>query len=156
MQAWNAVAVFCEDIREETRNLNSLMGVFPDNMNVPKIPGAFSKIGFYARVHVNAKADVGAISVYLRLPDGHEDSLQTVAADLVKKEQKKSRENQRPNAGFIVQGILNGLPITQEGQLQLIVRVGDEETVAGVLALKLDQSVRDSTASQSPNAVPKP
>ncbi len=153
MHHWHAVGVFCEDIREETRNLISLMGIMPDNINVPKIPGRFPRLGVYARVHVNADAtDIGEIKLRLRFPDGSEDSMEGFTRDVIRAEQTKAKATGKPFAGFGIQMMTTGLPIKSEGLLQLIVSVGSEETVAAMLYVKTTSTSSEQPASQSQSA----
>ena len=155
MQSWNAVGVFCDDFREEARNLHSVMGIYPDNINVPKIPGTFARLGMYLRIHVKVDANIGEFGIFLRLPDGREETLEGFGAEFIRAEVDKARADGRPTAGFIWQTVAQGLTITEPGTIQLLVRMGGEETIAAVLRVALNPSVSTASpppASQSPNA----
>jgi hypothetical protein len=43
-----AMGVFCDDIREEVQGMHSLVGIYPDNVNVPVVPRMMPKLGLYA------------------------------------------------------------------------------------------------------------
>lgn len=46
-----AIALFCEDIREEKSGAETLIGLFPDNVLVPTIPSALPRLSIYIRYH---------------------------------------------------------------------------------------------------------
>ena len=147
MRQWHAIGIFCEDIREEARSLHTLLGIMPDRMKVTKIPGGFSKLGMYVRVHVPVETDVGAIDVTIRLPDETESTLAGFTVDQVKEEQQKARENGMLHAGFIMQLVGAGIPIKQAGRLDLVVSVGGDKCVCGSLRIFQDEATSSATAS---------
>src|SRR5947199_412358 len=75
MQSRHAIGIFCEDIREEKNEVYSLIGVMPDNINVPATPGMLPKLAIYARFHVPPTLNVGAIDLKLRFANGVEVAL---------------------------------------------------------------------------------
>src|SRR4051794_14344887 len=127
MQSWNAIGLFCDDIREENR---TLLGIFTDHLALGRLPGALPKMGIYVRVHVAADAPPQRISVHLVSPDNSTE-LGGFDLDFVKRTQEDSRRNEMPLAGFIVTAIAAPMIFSQAGQIHLVARFGDEETICG-------------------------
>ena len=136
MRTWQALGVFCEDIREEKQG-SSLMGVMPDNVAVGSIPGAFPKIGIYVRCQVSPSTDAGEITVKVRYSDGSESELGGFDADLVRKTQQAAIETGIPWAGFIVSALASPFPIQKSGIVQVLANFAGEEVVCAALNIKL-------------------
>jgi len=151
MRSWHAIGIFCEDIRQEKTG-QSLMGIWPDNVNVPEAPGVFPRIGVYVRVHVEPSANVGAISGRLRFPDGSHHELGAFDLNLVKKTQEESRQKDAPWAGFVLTALAYNFPIQAEGRLLLLARIGDDEVVCGSLNVRVGTDANPSGDPSHPSA----
>jgi hypothetical protein len=139
MRPWHAVALFCEDIRDEQGPKKSLMGVLPDNLTVPETPGALPKLGIYVRINLDPSTkDVGEIAVKLRFADGTENSLGGFDADTVKRSLLDARSKGAPWCGFVLTALAIPFPVTNSGQILAVALVGDEEVVCGGLNILLE------------------
>ena len=69
MRDWNAVCLFCEDVRE--KHGDTLLGIFPDNINVADIQHHL-RLGVYVRIHINVDSKIQSISAKLRTTTGEE------------------------------------------------------------------------------------
>lgn len=136
MPPWQAVGLFCEDIREEKSGQDTLVGILPDNVNLTKIPGVIPKLCLYVRVHVDLEADITAIVASLRFPDGTEQSLGSFDSDFIKKTQKEAREKGAPFAGFIAKGIGGPLNVSVPGQILAIAKIDNEEVVCAFVNIQ--------------------
>jgi hypothetical protein len=154
---WSAVGLFCEDVRDEAHSRHTLLGVLPDNMDVPKFPGTLNKLGVYVRVHIDATADVGPLEVRIKVFDNDEQVLGGFDAESIKKQQEIARGNQTPTAGFIISAVAGRIPIARPGRINLIAQVGEESIVCGSLRLFTSSSSSDPAqpASQSAPASPE-
>jgi hypothetical protein len=148
---WNIVGLFCEDIREEKSGQHTLIGIMPDNMAVPHMPGAIPKLGIYARCHVDPNVDVGSISLKLKFPDGEEAPLSNFDEAAVKKVQTDTRVKGTPLSGFLLIGLLGMLKLPAPGRVLAIVTIGGQEVVAAAINFELTpEATADATASQPP------
>jgi hypothetical protein len=66
------VALFCSDVRQEKGGTETIVGVLPDNVNLPSIPGPFAQICVYVRMHMRPSFRPAQIISRLMLPDGSE------------------------------------------------------------------------------------
>jgi len=149
MRSWHAVGLFCEDIRQE-RSGQSLMAIWPDNLHVPVIPSTIPRLSVFVRINVDPLANIGSISVVLRLFDGSENRIGGFTEENVKDTQKSSRDSDLPWAGFMISAVAFGFQINSTGKLLLVVRVGDEEVICGALNIVGGSSATSSTSSVQP------
>src|SRR4051794_5934383 len=70
MPEWSAIALFCEDIREEKTGQDTLIGILPDNVRVPSFPGAMPKVCVYLRINLPRDTAIRRAKSRLDLPDG--------------------------------------------------------------------------------------
>jgi hypothetical protein len=130
------------------------MGIMPDKLNVPAIPGFFSKLGIYVRIHVRTDATTTGIRVRLMLPDGTEKHLETFSETYVQTELTKALAQGRPYIGFLIQSTATMLPLTRTGRLNLMVDIGGEEILAA--SLEVATQAKTSTVSAQPSAQSPP
>ena len=149
-QPWNIVGLFCEDIREEKTG-HTLLGIFPDNMNVASLPGALPKLGIYIRCHIDPLLEIKSLSAKLRFVDGEETQLASFDEATIKKTQADTREKGTPLAGFIMLAVAMMVQIKAAGRLLVIVNVGDTEILAGSLNIEVDPASLAATASPPPS-----
>src|SRR5215208_8095167 len=74
MQPVSAVAIFCEDIREEQSGQNTIVGTLPDNLVVQAPPTGTPS---------TASAVMGKLAVYLRINFDIDDKPQEVTIKLL-------------------------------------------------------------------------
>jgi hypothetical protein len=149
-QPWNIVGIFCEDVREEKTG-HTIIGIFPDNMNVPALPGALPKLGIYIRCHVDPSAEIKGLSAKLRSVDGEEIQLAAFDEAAIKKTQAETREKGTPLAGFIMIAVAMMVQVRQPGRMIAIVNVDDTEVIAASLNLQVDPTIPVATASPPPS-----
>src|SRR6476660_6182815 len=103
----SAVAVFCQDKREEKAETVTLVGIFHDNISVPSIPFTFPKLAIYARILFSV-SDEPPASASLRLvrPDGTEMVMVNFATDFIRKGREQAVAKGGVTAGLIGTAIM--------------------------------------------------
>jgi len=144
MHEWNAVGLFCDDIREENR---TLVGIFPDRLAFSTLPAVLPKMGIYVRVNVNANAEARDISVRLRWSGG-EHNLGHFPSDFVRNAQLEILTAELPLAGFVVTAMASPMQFNAPEQFLLLVRFGDEERICGNMLIVQSEAQAIATAPQ--------
>lgn len=152
MSDWSAVGFFCDDIRQELNNIDSLIGVMPDNVAIPSVPVMMPKLGIYTRIHLAAtNADVKRISVRADFFDGaHHQELGAFDEEAVTLEKESAAKKGAPVIGFIFRAILSPLHIPKYGRVRLWARINDDEFICGSLNFEPAASA-GSGASRPPS-----
>jgi hypothetical protein len=145
---WNIVGVFCEDIREEKTG-HTIIGIFPDNLEVPQMPGALPKLGIYVRCHLDPAADVGEVSLKMKFPDGQEVPLAKFDEAAVKKTQADTRAKGTPLCGLVLIAVAGMVQLREPGRILAIVTIRDEEVLAAAIHFQL-AATPSPTASLPP------
>lgn len=131
------IAMFCSDVRSEKGGTETLVGVFPDNVTLPNIPGAFTQMSVYVRMHIRPTFHPKQIITRLFMPDGSELEHSEMAMDLVERAREKAIANNASYLGVIARFTVAPMRIAQEGRLQVIVSVDGRDHVAGALNCRL-------------------
>jgi hypothetical protein len=132
----SCIALFCDDIREEKANRETLVGVYPDNVNLPGLPGSFPKICIYLRVNVRLGFDPGKIIATVMLPGNVELVREEVGADVVASSQQKAKDTNAFYAGLKAKIVLSPLKVDQAGRISVIVTAAGKDHIAGALNLR--------------------
>ena len=143
---WHAVGVFCDDVRPENEGRMSVMGIMPDNADVPGFPFLLLRLGAYVRVHVLPTSNINQIEVVIRFPTGQEQTLGTFDAVQIEKSKAEAKESGANWCGFITAAVAGNVTIPESGILRLVAKVGNEESICGSLNLRL-AATSSSTAS---------
>ena len=136
MQPISAVALFCEDIRDEKSGAQTLIGIFPDNADVPAFPCTFSRLGLYLRIHIDPAFDPHSLSLVLRMPSGQEQVVAELGRELIDKGRREAEDSQSPLIGFISRTIVRDFTISGPGRIAAVVKVGEREILAGALNIQ--------------------
>jgi len=150
MRDWNAVCLFCEDVREEKHG-DTLLGIFPDNINVTAIPSAMPKLGVYVRIHINVDSKIQSISAKLRTSTGEEMPFGGFDAAKIKNTLAESSQKGAPTAGFIIRGTAVNFPIKTAGRSSMLVKIDDEEIICGSMNFQVGPNP-SATASPQPSS----
>lgn len=134
MRGWSAVGLFCEDIRQEINGIETFVGVLPDNLAIPAVPGMMPKLGIYTRVHITPDFDVKKISVRVDFFNGKRlQDLGSFNEEAINREKASARETGSPLIGFIFRATISPAPVTEFGRILLWVKIDDEEWPCGGL-----------------------
>jgi hypothetical protein len=131
MPRWDAIGFFCEDIRQETNGVETIIGVMPDNVAVEGA-GIMPKLGMYVRIHVTPDIDVQGISASVDFFDGeHRQLIGAFSRDQIETEKENARNSGSSLIGFIIRGLLTPFPVPHLGPVRLKAKVGEEEIICG-------------------------
>jgi hypothetical protein len=154
MQPVSAVGLFCEDIREEKSNQDTLVGILPDNVNIvsgrqpsggmPPLP----KLALYLRVHFDVADKPKEISVKLINTDSTIIMTGRWEPDLIEKAFNDAKNNQLPTVGFIQKMVIAPFPVTVPGKVLAVAIVNGVEHIAAVINV----TVHGATASGPPTS----
>jgi hypothetical protein len=146
----NAVAVFCEDIRQEASGQLTLVGTMPDTIKLSRLPGMMPKLGVYLRFHITASEKpksvsakfVGANSSQFKEMNWNEDAINRAFTAL---------SEDIPFAGFMGRAVRAPAKVTEVGFLGVVVVIDGKEHMAGGLKF----IGLSPTASEQPAAQPE-
>ncbi len=133
----SCMALFCDDIREEKGGTHTVVGVYPDNINIAKIPGNLAKLWVYIRIYIRPGFDPGKIVTRLLMPNGEEVAREEADGTIVENSVRRATEAGAPYAGIIARVVLYPFRIKQAGRIQAIVTAGGRDYIAGALNLRL-------------------
>jgi hypothetical protein len=133
-----AIALFCDDIREEKAGTVSVIGIYPDNITVQKAPLMLPKCGIYVRLNIRLEeTPPERISLRLVHADGTEFPLTTFNVEMMEKARAESQAMGAANAGLISTALLAPFPIKQLGRINVVVKIDNEESVCGTLNVQV-------------------
>lgn len=133
MRGVQAFALFCDSVRDEKTSTQTIVGVYPDNLNVAKVPAVIARLAIYIRIMVDPDIDPDSMALWVVFPDGAERNVQTIEPDVISTARTKARENEMPYAGLLTNITFPNFPIMQFGRVKVLLRAGEEEIVCGAL-----------------------
>lgn len=136
----NAVAMFCEDIRDEVSGQHSIIGVFSDNLKVSTIPGVMPKLGVYVRIHLDVACEPSELMIILLDAENNLIGDNIFTAELVARTLEDAKKTNKKVAGFFSQMVAGQMPIKQAGPIECHLRFNNETRFLGSLNLVLDQA----------------
>ena len=145
MPAFSAVAIFCEDIREEKSGQDIIIGTMLDNVHVQGLAnppaGALpmlARLGTYLRIHFPTEgAEPKEVSAKLIDAHGALMTHTTWPNAIIQKAFSDSKTNQMPLVGLIMKAIVGPLPIAAPGKITVVVTVDGQELIAGAVNIVL-------------------
>src|SRR5262245_11854322 len=131
MQPFSAVAIFCEDIREEASGQNTIVGTLPDTLVLTgALPGHANdkvnlpRLGLYLRLNFDAQGDKPKqLSVKLINTNSQAIPLQGWSNETIEKAFADSRSNGTPLVGLILKMVVTPFVFPGAGRLALVVNV---------------------------------
>jgi len=154
MHSFSAIAIFCEDIREEVLGTNTIVGVLPDNMRVAALPGSIPKLGLYVRINIDPNSDLEPISVRLVYPNGEEREVIRFTDSLIQRAKSQTLESGGTLAGIISKTVFSDFALREVGRIRALVKVGDREVVAGSLNVKIAEATSPTASEPQPAQFP--
>jgi hypothetical protein len=157
---FTAMALFCEDIRDEAGGTNTLVGVLPDNIRIGAPPpevgvAALAKLGFYSRVHVPIDTPgVEPLEIILT-NGGDEQVLSTMSVEFIENALNQARGNGSPHAGLITRVVVAPFAVLETKTVSLVARTPTKRVLAASMNIDLAQPSPVEVAS-SPTASPPP
>ena len=145
----SVITFFCDDVREEKSGMDTLIGIYPDNINAPSFPFSFPKLAIYTRLNIDIEDSLGDIKISVSIPGSKTTILSTLSAEYASKSQADASQNNSPMVGLISKAIAISLSISEPGQLRTTVTIGEEKYVGGVLNIRQVPSPADPTDEPS-------
>jgi hypothetical protein len=142
------VAVFCEDIREETAGTHSLVGVMPDNINLqangPSEAGMslmFPKMGIYLRINLDRSIPpTSPVAARLTIPGAPALALGEIGMELIERAYAEGAENNLPVVGLIFKTVLSPVQLREPGVITVHASIDGHEHICGALNLIISAS----------------
>jgi hypothetical protein len=133
------VSLFCEDIRQEKSNVDTLIGIFPDNISVAQTPGVMPKCCLYVRGHFPVAHPPAKVEVRLAVPwEAHTIHLGQIEAPVIHAAVANAKEKEDRWIGLIFKAQFLNFPIPQPGRIFVIVSTGTKEFLTGTLRVVTD------------------
>lgn len=145
----SAIALFCQDIREEKAGTVTIVGIFPDNISVAKIPFVFPKMAIYARLSFTFAEKPNEIALRLVAADGSETQLSVFDKDILRKGREEGQLRGGVHAGYVGTAILAPFFVAQAGRMNVVARIDDVDTICGTFNIHITD---DDSASPSSSA----
>jgi len=148
------VGFFCEDIRQETTGTETIVGALPDNMNVPSVPGIFSKLAVYLRVQIDLNEAPDSIIATLKTPWGETFKLGEADKKILDEALQGAKDSNLPIAGVVIRALFAPFPVQDYGLMTAVAEVGGVERVCALLNIK--PTTPAPTASAQPASQSQP
>lgn len=144
MSEISAIGLFCEDIREEKSGTDSLIGVLPDNMNIPQANVVMPKLCAYVRINFRPDYDPGEVAVILRFPDGSTSKPSVLGGETLQRARNDALKSGSPFVGVITKYVMTPYHIRDLGRVEAIVRHRLEEKVCGAINFRILENAGSS------------
>lgn len=132
-QALSATSVFCEDIREEVGGSTTVVGVMPDNLEVPSFPGMIPKLGIYTRLVIDLDASLEDIDLLVRRPSDDDIRIATFSKELIASAVEDAKRLGTPIVGLVSHAIASPFPMNQAERVIIVVSFNGTEIISGSL-----------------------
>jgi len=164
----NVVGVFCEDIREEKSGQSTLIGILPDNINVPPPPpptagraptGLIPKMGLYVRINLNLdEDDPGETTLKLLFQDGREIVLGIISPEIFIRSKAEAKSKGLPVAGILSSAVITPFPAPNPPTLvTAVLDTKNGRVICAVLNMVLEPAKSiSSTVSPQPTSQSPP
>lgn len=152
MTSPTCIALFCEDIRRETGNRDTIIGVLPAVTRISKLPGTFRRFSVYFRIRLPLDHDANK-RVFINIEaDGVSDAEveddEGMPKESLERAIARAKERNAPFVEITARLHLNDFPVIGTGQIRAIATVGDEHLVGAFLNVELKEG--SSSEHQSP------
>lgn len=149
-----AMAWFCDDVRQERGNKETLVGVYSDSVTVPRFPGAFKKVVVVVHIHADLSESLDEIKLFLRAPNTSEEEIANF--DLTDFEQGRQHAVGRGMPYLLVtaQVTVEPLKIEAEGVVEMTLQINGERMTVGALLVRQIRRAPAPPSEQTPPATP--
>lgn len=141
----SAIALFCEDIREEKSNSETIVGVMPSILAVPSFPSGVPKFGIYCRLQFSVDFPDFSATAFLRASWGQIIDFGNFGKDLTAQAKREAIKLSLPIASVVLKGIIVPMPLPESGRLEVVAKVGDLEIICGAINIASQSSATEQT-----------
>lgn len=147
MQPFTAVAIFCEDIREEKNDIITLIGLVPDTVEVEALSGGgqpaggetrkflSNKLCIYVRINFNPDDDLTVSEIRLVMPDDTSIKMAEIEHELIDKAKSDAKTKGNVLAGIISRAALQGFS-PPNGAIRVEADINGQTYLIGALTFK--------------------
>lgn len=136
MKSYSAIALFCEDLREEKGGSDIIVGILPDNVSFPQLPAVMPKLCIYIRIHLAPEFDPGgAIPLRLEGPGDQRIALGEVEKELIYKTKDDVKKKGAPLVGLISRVVMTPFQVLEPGRVNVVASVAGQDILCGSLNL---------------------
>jgi hypothetical protein len=121
MSVLTASALFCETVRSEQSGQDTLIGVFPDNINT-NIPGIMTGLAVYARISFEPVGPTLPMSIMITFTNG-ETVTNDIEPSVVQKAQQDAELSGHPLATVISRMQFLNLPVNATGRMTVTAQI---------------------------------
>ena len=152
------IGIFCEDIRDEASGQQTLVGILPDNVVLPRLPGILPKLGIYIRVHLDPEGPrPSKLTAFLEHPKGRRVDLPAWKTETIAKGFDDAVANGVPIVGLILKVTIGQFEIDEAGIIVAKVNIDGNDYMAANLRALFDFSAASAKpALQQPSTEPQP
>lgn len=150
----SAIALFADDIRHEVDQRVTIVGIFPDNLNLNAKSSdnktALPKLAVYWRAQISLDENPEQLGFQLLAPNGQIVFENSVDANFIESQRKITAEMGSPYITVVSQAIAAPFTIETNGIYEAIVKYGEHVLRAGMLRIKLVDAPNTSSELASP------
>jgi hypothetical protein len=152
--SYNAVGWFCDDVREEKGNKDTIVGIYSEVATVASFPGSFKRILIYVRLHVDIDQEINELKLFLKVPKADEEEIAVFDLEDFEEGRKLARLRTMPYIDVATQVSVEPLRVPAEGLVQATLQLNDERTVVAAMLVRKRPS--RPNASEPPSKQPPP
>src|SRR5437868_4830596 len=134
--AYSAVGWFCDDVREEKSNRETIIGIYADSVSVSSFPGAFKRMVIYVRIHADIDQEINQLRLFLRVPGVDEDELANFDLHGLEAGRERARQRNMPFVDMVTQVTVEPLTVPSEGLVEATLQVNEERTLVAALLVR--------------------
>jgi hypothetical protein len=153
-----ATGLFCDDIRTETSGQHTLVGIYPDTLEVPQVPGKFPVLWLYIRIHLDPALDPGPMKVVIRLPDGRDFPVGDIGPADVDPIRRRAQDDGNPIAGVLLRYRFEDFQVHQAGRVVALLKTskGDHAVASIRFFVAATEPARDLVGNKPGGPEPVP
>lgn len=132
-----AIGMFCEDVRDEASGAQTIVGILPDNVNLPKVPALIPRLNLYLRLLLDPDAPPEPIMVALSFPNTETKEFPLLDAAGVTEACAQAKGTGMPYAGIVSRLVMGNFPVSQPGRLTATVAMQGGKYICAALNIQV-------------------
>jgi hypothetical protein len=153
MRGTRVVGFFCEDIRVEKTEQDTIIGVLPDNMAAQVFPSVTPRLGVYLRVHIDPRKPPRTIVAKFHTPWGETFDIGAADRGLINSAVDQATERGLPLAGIVMKAMMVPFLMKGPGLAMATVSIDDgKETVCAMLNMTEGSKPTISSTESQPHS----
>lgn len=140
----SAIALFCDDIREEKSGAITLVGVLPDNIDIPPRPAdvppeahiLLPKLCIYVRLHFDPQMEIGEAKLRVIFPDGSVHDVSSLDSAALLRARDQTVVQNGPFVGVFSRIEMSTVRVTSYGRMKVEFVLDGKSYLCGALNFK--------------------